>query len=150
MTVTFFGHSSFVGTPEHESRILKFLSEKIGDKTASIYLGDKGGFDSFAYTCCDKYRQSHKNTSLIYVTPYITPSYQKKLLCYQKRFDAIIYPQIEDKPIRFAISYRNKFMVDSADYVVTYVSHSYGGAYKAYKYAHTKRKSVFNLADYDK
>ena len=62
------------------------------------------------------------------------------------KYDSIIYPEIENKPRKFAIFYRNRYMVEKADYVVAYVEHSWGGAYQAYKYAKGKGKSVYNLA----
>ena len=56
------------------------------------------------------------------ITPYMTVEYQRNPLAYQKdKYDAIIYPEIEGKPQKFAISYRNKWMVDKADCVVAYV-----------------------------
>ena len=150
MFVTFFGHSYFSPTEENERKILNFLEEIIGDRIAYAYLGNLGGFDEFAYDCCKKYKENHSNLSLIYVTPYMTINFQEKHIKQEmKRYDAVLYPEIEDKPIRFAISYRNKFMVEESDYVITYVSHDWGGAYTAYKYAKRKGKHVFNLADFD-
>lgn len=62
-------------------------------------------------------------------------------------YDSIVYPQIEDKPLRFAISYRNRWMVKGADLVVAYVNHKWGGAYKTYAYAIKLGKMIFNLAE---
>ena len=64
------------------------------------------------------------------------------------RYDSILYLEIEDKPKRYAITYRNKYMVETADYVVAYVSHDWGGAYTAYKHAQRKGKKIFNLANF--
>lgn len=148
MIVTFCGHAHFSGSEEYEKKILSFLEEKIGDQPADMYLGGYGGFDGFAYDCCKKYQKMHPNVSLVYVTPYLTGVHQKKHLDYQQtRYDFILYPEIEDKPARFAISYRNKYMVEKADYVVAFVSHDWGGAYTTYKHAKRNGKEVFNLAD---
>ena len=65
------------------------------------------------------------------------------------RYDSILYPEIEDKPKRYAITYRNKYMVEKADYVVAYVSHDWGDAYTAYKHAKRKGKEIFNLAKFE-
>jgi len=35
---------------------------------------------------------------------------------------------IETVHPRFAISWRNKWMINQSDYVVTYITHSWGGA----------------------
>ena len=104
MIITFFGHSNFVGTEKFEKQIFCFLEETVGDAPAEMYLGGYGGFDSFAYECCKKYQASHENVSLIFVTPYLTLDYQKKRLNHEKtRYDAILYPEIENKPLKFAI-----------------------------------------------
>ncbi|MBO5101734.1 MAG: hypothetical protein J6C39_04305, partial [Clostridia bacterium] len=146
MIITFFGHSGFIGTKEYEEKLLSFLEKNIGENTVQMYLGGYGGFDEFAYSCCKKYKENHPKASLIFVTPYITLEYQKNHLDRLKSlYDIILYPEIEDKPKRFAIYYRNKFMVESADFVITYVVHSYGGAYTAYKIAKRRGKNIFNL-----
>lgn len=150
MIVTFCGHAHFSKTEECEQKLLSFLEEKVGDRSADMYLGGYGGFDGFAYDCCKKYKETHPNVSLVFVTPYLTAEYQKNHLSYQKtRYDLILYPEIEDKPLRFAIFYRNRYMVEKADYVVAYVSHSFGGAYTTYKHAKRKGKMIFNLADFE-
>ena len=150
MIITFTGHADFVGTKKLEEKILAFLEETVGNSTAELFLGGYGGFDQFAFECCKKYKENHRNISLVLVTPYITIEYQRNHLEYAKtRYDSIIYPEIEDKPKRFAIVYRNKYMVEMADYIVAYVSHGWGGAYSMYNYAKRKGKTIINLADFD-
>ena len=147
MIIAFCGHSEFQETEEVERELLAFLEEKVGDAYADMYLGGYGSFDSFAYTCCKKYKETHKNVSLILVTPYLDIEYQKSRLETQKfKYDAIIYPELEKKPKRFAITYRNKYMVEKADYVVAYVSRGCGGAYMTYKHAKRKGKQIYNLS----
>lgn len=151
MIVTFCGHSDFTKSAEYEEKILAFLEEKVGDRSADMYLGGYGAFDSFAYECCKKYKTTHPQISLVFVTPYLAVTYQHNHLQYQeKRYDAILYLEIEDKPQRYAITYRNRCMIEKADYVVAYVSHSWGGAYTTYKYAKRKGKEIFNLVNFEK
>lgn len=59
-----------------------------------------------------------------------------------------IFPEgLELVPRRFAITHRNRWMVDQADYVVAYVDHNYGGAAQTLKYAKGKgTKQILNLA----
>ena len=146
MIITFCGHAQFRKTEEYEQKILAFLQEKVGNDPAEMYLGGYGGFDNFAYDCCNKFKETHSNIRLILVTPYLTVEYQKNHLDYQKtRYDAIVYPEIENKPPRYAITYRNKYMVEKADFVVAYITHDWGGAYKTYQYAKSKKKPIFNV-----
>lgn len=146
MIITFCGHDSFTGAQEYEQKLLSLLQELIGDGQAELYLGEYGGFDAFAYECCKKFKSTHPNVKLIFITPYISPEYQKNHLEYQKnRYDQIIYPPLEGVPQKFAIAYRNRWMVRQADAVVSYIEHSWGGAYKTYKYAERNNKKIFNL-----
>lgn len=146
MIVSFCGHARFVRTEEYEQRVLAFLEEKVGDTFTEFYLGGYGGFDGFAYECCKKYKATHKNVSLVFVTPYMTIEYQRNHLEDKKRsYDSIIYPEIEDKPLKYAILYRNRWMIERADYIVCGISHSWGGAYKAYQHAKRKKKTIFNV-----
>ncbi|MBE6548124.1 MAG: hypothetical protein E7667_04520 [Ruminococcaceae bacterium] len=146
MIITFCGHSQYTETIEDEQKIISFLKELVGDQHAELYLGGYGSFDAFARKCGRKYQETHPNTKLIFITPYITVEYQKNYLDYNKDlYDEILYPNLEDKPLKFAISYRNKWMVEQADYVIAYITRDYGGAYQTYKYAKKKKKYILNL-----
>ena len=112
MIVTFCGHSHFSKSEEYEQKILSFFEDKVGNQPADMYLGGYGDFDNYAYSCCKKYKETHPDISLVFVTPYLTVEYQRNHLDYQQtRYDSILYPEIEDKPPRFAISYRNKYSI---------------------------------------
>ena len=147
MIITFCGHADFQKNKEYEEKIFEILDKEISGEAAEIYLGGYGQFDDFAYFCCKKYKERHPSVSLVFVSPYMTLDYQKKYLEYQKeRYDEIIYPPIEDKPLKFAISYRNKYMVEKADVIVAFVERKSGGAYQTYICAKRKGKIIYNLA----
>ena len=57
-------------------------------------------------------------------------------------YDWTVYPGLENVPRRFAISHRNRYMVDMADFVVAYVTHGWGGAAQTLEYANRKKKSI--------
>lgn len=146
MIVTFCGHGDFVGEKEEKLKLMSILEQVIGESSAEFFLGGYGGFDAFAYACAKEYKKRHEKVSLIFVTPYMTEEYQKKHLePIKDAFDAILYPDIEGKPLRFAISYRNKYMVEKADIVIAYITHGWGGAYKTYEHARRKGKRIINL-----
>ena len=52
----------------------------------------------------------------------------------------IIYPELDNVPLRFAISKRNKWMVEQADIVIAYITHTYGGAYATYRHAKKEKQ----------
>lgn len=148
MVITFCGHAKFYDYEKTESKLLSLLDKLVGDKDAELFVGVYGNFDSFVFNCAKKYKLIHPNARIMLIIPYpdaskyITPPYITT-----KDYDEIIYPGLEDKPQRFAITYCNKWMVDCADIVISYVTHTFGGAYKTYTYAKRKRKKIYNLPE---
>jgi len=64
--------------------------------------------------------------------------------------DTILPDGIENVPRRFSINYRNRWMIERSDYVITYVQCSVGGASKFKQLAERKKKIVINLAEPDR
>ncbi len=52
---------------------------------------------------------------------------------------------IETVPRRFAINYRNKWMLGKSDIVITYVTRNIGGAWEFKQLAEKQDKTVVNL-----
>jgi len=91
-----------------------------------------------------------KQCEVLLITPYITESHQKKLNedpQIKALYDAIIYPPLESVPLRYAISRRNEWMIEQADLVIAFVTHTFGGAHKALSFAQRKKKKIINLSD---
>ena len=58
-----------------------------------------------------------------------------------------LFPEgMEKAPKRFAIDRRNRWMLQQSEYVVTYVTHSWGGAAKYAEMARAQQKVVIDLA----
>ena len=149
MIITFFGHSNFIANKLLEQKLLNTLDQLVGNSKVDFYLGCYGGFDSLALSCCSKYKAVHPQAKLIFVTPYLDPQYSKLRSANEGRiFDEIIYPDIEASPHKYSISYRNRWMVKNSDVVVTYVTHSYGGAYAAYIHARNIGKTIVDLTQH--
>ena len=132
MIIAFFGHSDFVSTKTIEEKLYSILSSIPDDEKVDFYLGGYGRFDSFAYTCAKQYQKSKPNARLIFVTLYITEKYIKNRA---DGYDEIIYPELENKLPKFAIKYRNNWMVKQADIVIFYLTSTVSRIYTAYKYA---------------
>ena len=151
MTIAFFGHREIHNTSELEETLLFTLNNILGNDPCELLFGGYGMFDSLAYRCCRRLKESGHSLKLVFVTPYISESYLKnqveaKLLC----FDEVIFPPIEKVPNKFRISARNRYMVECADIVITLVNREYGGAYSAYLHAKKSGKKVINLGKVDK
>ena len=54
---------------------------------------------------------------------------------------------IESVPPRFAISWRNRWMLRQSDHVVTFITRSFGGAAQFADAAKQQGKTVINLAE---
>ena len=148
MIITFCGHSDYVEKEEDENKIIKLLEKKIKDSSCDFYLGEYGNFDKFCYTLAKRFKSEHLNSNLIFVTPYIDESYLKRRIGEEKsRFDSIIYPELENIPLKYAISYRNRWIAEKADFIIAFIKKKYGGAYAMYKYAERIGKEIYNIAE---
>lgn len=144
MVISFFGHSSFCGRAEYKQAVMNLLESVIGEDKVDFYLGGYGGFDSFVYECCKEYKNAHPSASLIFVTPYLDENYNKNRFA-KGDYDAVFYPHIENIPKRYALIYRNRYMVENSDVIIVYISREFGGAYRAYSYAIKKNKIIHNI-----
>lgn len=146
MKITFFGHANVQLSVELQQKMLQYLSELTDCAQCEFLLGGYGNFDAYALKLGLSLKKSNCNLKLTLVSPYMNWSYLKTCKDYiETVYDEVVYPEIEKVPKKFAISARNKWMVDSADVLVSYVDFSYGGAYNAYRYALMRGKNIINF-----
>ena len=134
MVCTFFGHRQV--TKEIEPTLRATLVELIENHDVKrFYVGNHGGFDAMV-------QRALKELSLTYAIHfYVVLAYlpEKK----GKNDFSTIFPEgLETVPKRFAISYRNKWMIERADYVVTYVHHNIGSGAAQFKELAEKRGKI--------
>ena len=141
MTVTFFGHKD---TPKNiEPTLRTTLVDLIENQGASVfYVGNNGNFDTMV-------RHQLENLSQTYPITYnVVLAYLPVKKSEYDDFNNTLLPEgIETVPNRFAISYRNKWMVEQSDVVVTYVTHSFGGAAQFKAMAERQGKTVIKLSE---
>lgn len=110
-----------------------------------FYVGNNGQFDHLVAAVLRELKLRHPQISYSIVLAYL-PEREKEHN--QLSYTETIYPEgLEDTPPRFAISKRNKWMVQQSEYVIAYVEHSFGGAAQFTEYARKKHRTVINLAD---
>ena len=144
MIISFCGHSTYITNEQDKLMILELL-EKLGkNEQIDFYLGGYGNFDSFARLCATEYQKTHPDSKLFFITPYLDDHYSK-LEYAEELYDGTIYPELENVPRRYAISKRNEWIVNHSDYVIAYISHTFGGAYKTLLYAKKHDKPYTNL-----
>ena len=149
MVISFCGHSSYISNEQDKKQILELIESVGQNKHIDFYLGGYGNFDSFARVCAKEYQAKHPDSKLYFITPYLEENYGK-LDYVQDLYDGSIYPEIENIPKRYAISKRNEWMVTHSDYIIAYVSHTFGGAYKTLLYAKKKNKTYTNIFNGEK
>ena len=137
---TFFGHRD---APSEIKPILrKVIVDLIENQDIKrFYVGTHGKFDSMALALLEELEQSH------IINYEIVLAYLPKK---SESFDAYhtLLPEgIESVPSRFAIEYRNKWMIDHSDFVITYVNRSFGGASKFKNLARRKHKEIIEIAE---
>lgn len=141
-TCTFFGHKN--APQDLKIAIKEKISELIGEHgVVMFYVGNHGQFDSMV-------RSILKELKAVY--PQIDYSV---VLAYLPNKDEIIENSILPEGIelcypKFAIDYRNRWMVEKSDCVITYVTHSWGGAAKYKKFAQNRGKTVYELNEIKK
>ena len=148
MIISFFGHSTLAGVEDLSVKIKKVICENlVFNENIYFYCGGYGEFDNLCAKICREIKKTYPCCEVVFVTPYITESQQKKIKCFleEKLYDSIIYPTLENVPMRFAISKRNEWMVNQSDIIIAYVKYTYGGAYKTLLYAHKHKKPYTNL-----
>lgn len=145
MVIGFCGHASYNATRHDEEKILQIIDEVAKNRQVDFYLGGYGDFDNFAKMCAQKYKQKHPDSKLIFITPYLGEWIEKRRKYLEEEYDEIVYPPLEKVPYKFAISVRNKYIIDNADVVIAYVKVDFGGAYSALKYAERRNKIIFKI-----
>ena len=141
---TFFGHrdcpSSIKGKLHKE---IECLICNHGVDT--FYVGTQGSFDRMAYAALVELRQRYR-----YIKVYRVLAYMPRLSdIAQDRSvlgDTILPEGIEKVHPRYAIPHRNNWMIDHSDYVIAYITHSFGGAYQAVELAKKKGKTIIAIS----
>lgn len=137
---TFFGHRDCPASIRSSLRaVLIHLIEIEG--VTSFFVGNQGAFDAAAQSVLRDLQSQYPAITCTVVLAYMPRQPENDGL-------ATMLPEgIEKVPKRFAISWRNRWMLDHADYVVTYVTHAWGGAAQFATRARKQGKRVYPLGE---
>lgn len=136
-TCTFFGHKdcSFSVAETLKKTLIPLIEEH---NATEFIVGNQGNFDAIASQVIKSLRDDYPQIKL-----YIISAYYPK-----ETTENSIFPEgLENVPGKFRIDKRNRWMLKKADYVVTYITRSTGGAVKYYELAKKAGKTVINIAD---
>ena len=97
-----------------------------------FYIGQYGAFDRMAAKAVAEAKVRHLDVKFYLALAYYPPTRYEA----QVDFDGYYYPEGQETvPRRAAIPKLNMRMVNMSDYLISYVTHISGGAYKILKYA---------------
>ena len=141
MTVAFCGHAQISQSEKIEKWLYDVTQKLIEQGATTFYLGGYGAFDSLAASVLREQKKRYSQIELVLVLAYLNTGRDTS------GYDSTVYPPLETVPRRFAISHRNRWMVESADVVVAYVLHDWGGAAATLRCARKKKKQIISYFD---
>ena len=139
---TFFGHRDCPSSIKPKLR--EVLINLIENHTVDMfYIGRQGAFDSIVRSVLKELVSAYPRINYAVVLERM-PSEQDEFDS-RDYSDTMLPEGIEIVHPRFAISWRNNWMLKQSNYVVTYITHSGGGAAQFAEKAAKQSKKVINL-----
>ena len=150
LTVSFFGHRFIDDSQTVEQKLYELLRIIIsrGDREVEFLVGRNGDFDLVAASVVRRLKKelNVENVFLTLVLPYETAELRNNAEAFENYYDSIeISEASADKNFKYAITARNRDMIDRSDTVVVYVKNQSGGAYQSLRYAEKNVKKIVNL-----
>ena len=137
---TFFGHRDCPETIKPKLR--EVLVDLIANHGVDMfYVGHQGQFDYYVHGELKRLKQEYPQINYAVVLAYM-PSKQNE---YDDYSDTMLPEGIESVHPHYAISWRNNWLLQQADYVVSYITHSWGGAAQFTQKAKRQGKRVINI-----
>ena len=137
---TFFGHRECPDSVKIKSQ--EVLIDLITNNDVDMfYVGNQGQFDAIVHGVLRELKKEYPQINYAVVLAYM-PGKQTK---YDDYSDTMLPEGIESVHPRYAISWRNNWMLRQSDYVVSYITHSWGGAAQFAEKANHQKKTVINL-----
>ena len=111
------------------------------DRELTFYTGGMGEFDSLCAAAVRRLRARHPEARvrLYLVLPYLTAEVNRSGAYYEAAFDGVfVPPDLLGLHYKSAILRRNRWMVDRAQVLLSYVTRDFGGASATLRYAKTR------------
>ena len=137
---TFFGHRECPDAIKTQLRAV--LTDLLTNHDVDMfYVGNQGQFDAIVRGVLRELKKEYPQINYAVVLAYM-PGKQTE---YDDYSDTMLPEGIESVHPRYAISWRNNWMLRQSNYVVTYITHSWGGAAQFAEKANRQKKTVINL-----
>ena len=139
---TFFGHHDCPNTikPKLKEVLVDLIEHHNVD---TFYVGRQGMFDSIVRSVLRELTQLYPHIKYSVVLERIPE--RKNEFDLNDYSDTMLPEGIENIHPRYAICWRNRWMIKQSEYVVTYVIHSWGGAAKFAEMARRNGKHMLEL-----
>ena len=132
---TFFGHRDCPSSIKE--KLYEEIEQLISHHGVDIfYIGTQGSFDRMTYAVLEDLRKRYLHIKIYRVLAYLPKPGDNDTA------DTIVPEGIENAYPRYAIVHRNNWMIDHSDYVIAYVTRTFGGAYQAVERAKKKGKII--------
>ena len=137
---TFFGHRDCQDTikPKLRAALVDLITNHDVDM---VYVGNQGQFDAIVRGVLCELKEEYPQINYAVVLAYMP----RKQTEYDDYSDTMLPEGIESVHPHYAISWRNNWMLKQSDYVVTYITHTYGGAAQYAKKAQNAGKKIINI-----
>ena len=143
MVCCFFGHSDAPQNiyPQIEAAVEKLIQNGMASE---FLVGNQGRFDQMALAVLRSMKEEYPQITYRVVLSYM-PRDGRAGSGYADG-ETLLPEGIECVHPRYAISWRNRWLVEQSDLVICYVTHSWGGAAQFVKLAERKGKEIINIA----
>ncbi len=141
-TCTFFGHGD---TPSDiQPRLRETVEDLILHHGVTLfYVGNQGNFDAMTRCVLRELQQKYPKIRHAVVLERLPGKPSE----YEDYSDTMFPEGLELAHPRYAIAKRNEWMLAQSEYVITYVTRKWGGAYTYADMARKKKKNVIALAE---
>lgn len=139
-TCTFFGHRDF--DPAAKQDLYAAIEELIlNHNVERFYVGNQGSFDYYVRSTLKDLKKKYPHISYFVVLAYLAVNKTE----YEDYTNTIFPEGLENVPPRFAISWRNRWLLKQSQFVISYVHYSWGGAAQFVEIAKKQGKTVINI-----
>ena len=136
----FFGHKD---TPEDVKPALYAAIEELITQhgVECFYVGNQGAFDAYVRSALRQLQEKYPHIRYAVVLAYMPG----KQTAYDDYSDTMLPEGIEEVHPRYALDFRNRWMLRESQYIVCYIHHHWGGAAKYVQQGQRQGKAVINL-----
>ena len=140
-----FGHRLIFSNIQEE--LYRTLERLICEENVRTFLvGEQGEFDALFAKTVLRLKEKHSGLRLFLILPYFSNRLNENKSLYEKKYDEVIIPEaVEGRHYKNASVFKNRWMIDQSDVIISYVHRDFGGAFSAVSYAKRKNKRIISL-----